>query len=279
MSTSATQLQSPPVAFPTASQTSEAHASPKRVKLSFSDVANLFVRLRRFSTRAGVSPKSSAAASKDKEAANSSSLKLHISRERAAAPPPALTISSPSTSTPRSRIKIRRRSSYMAPQFVGPYAYTRRVSAPRVFNPSKPGHISCSSGDPQTHPCLEQGAALQDVPLFGTESPEDVQNNNVGGTGSQAVETWDIYEVADGVNLDLLLRRTRIRMVEYVNSLGANVLTEERYVLAVLSSCHLSSNRFYRWQSTICGPKKGVYRVQVSPPFLSLSALRLSISP
>jgi hypothetical protein len=77
------------------------------------------------------------------------------------------------------------------------------------------------------------------------DSPEDVQNNNVSGSGSQAVEIWDTYEVADAVNLERLLMQTRRRMVEYVNSFGANVLTEER------------------WQSTICGPKKGVYRVQI----------------
>jgi hypothetical protein len=232
MSSSATQLQLPPVAFPTASQASEAPNTSKKPKLSFSDVASLFVRLRRFSTRAGVTPKSSATAPEDKE---ESPLERHISRERAPATPPVLNISSLSPTNPRSRVQIRRRSSNLSPQFIGPYAYTRRASAPRIFSQNKPGHISCSSGDPKTHPSLQQGAALQAVAVLGTESPEDVQNNNANEPVSPAVEMWDIYEVADAVNLKLLLRQTRARMVVYVGTLGANVLTEERYVLPTFS--------------------------------------------
>ncbi|KAH6918044.1 hypothetical protein BKA70DRAFT_1214046 [Coprinopsis sp. MPI-PUGE-AT-0042] len=246
MSTSTTQLQAPPVAFPTESQASATPTTPKKPKLSFAGIADLFIRMRRFSNRAGVARKPSTASSEEQKAMNPSSLKRHISSERAAAPP-ALTISSPSTSTPRSRIKIHgRRSSSMAPQLVGPYTYTRRVSAPKIFNQNKPGHISCSSGDPKTHTSLQTGAGLQAVALFGMESPEDVQNNNVSGSGSsQAVETWDVYECADAVNLGLLLKQTRKNMVTFVNTLGANVLTEEQ------------------WQSTICGPKHNLYRVQI----------------
>ncbi|KAH6918046.1 hypothetical protein BKA70DRAFT_1246054 [Coprinopsis sp. MPI-PUGE-AT-0042] len=224
-STSAPELRSSLGEFSTEPQPSVTPTTPKKEKLIV--VIFKFVGMRRFTS--GPTP-----------------LKCHILSERAA-PPAALTISSPSTSTPRSRIKIHgRRSSSMAPQLVGPYTYTRRVSAPKIFNQSKPGHISCSSGDPKTHISLQQGAGLQAVALYGMESPEDVQNNNASGSGSsQAVETWDVYECADAVNLGLLLKQTRKNMVTFVSTLGANVLTEEQ------------------WQTTICGPKHNVYRVQI----------------
>lgn len=248
MSTSATHLPVPapePVAFPTASQASATPTTPKKHRLGFSDVANMFIRLRRFSTRAGVTPKSShsaqASSSEQQEApAHIRNISTDMATNNA---PPALTISSPSTSSPRSRIKIRRRSETMAPQLVGPYAYTRRVSAPKVFKQSKAGHISCTSGEPKTHPSL-QGSALQDIVVAPMGSSEDVQNNNVNGP--QTVETWDLYECSGGVNLGLLLRQTRKALMEYVDGLGANALTDEQ------------------WQSTICGPKSGgVYRIQI----------------
>lgn len=134
----------------------------------------------------------------------------------------------------------------MAPQLVGPYAYTRRVSAPKVFKQTKAGHSTCSSGEPKTHPSL-LGGGLQDIAVSPTlASPEDVQNNNGSNGGPQIVETWDLYECSGGVNVILLLRQTRKALLEYVQGLGANALTDEQ------------------WQSTICGPKHGgVYRVQI----------------
>ncbi|EDR08177.1 uncharacterized protein LACBIDRAFT_294324 [Laccaria bicolor S238N-H82] len=87
----------------------------------------------------------------------------------------------------------------------------------------KPHHLISSSGEPCTHPGLLEGASEERVD----------------------VEFIDHYECAGGVNVGILLRATRSSLVERVEDLGANALVEEQ------------------WECTICGPKNGIFRVQV----------------
>ena len=105
----------------------------------------------------------------------------------------------------------------------------------------KPHHLISRSGEPCTHPGLLEGASEDRVD----------------------VEFIDHYECAGGVNVGILLRATRSSLVERVEDLGANALVEEQYVFFIFF-CYRCRLIVFRWECTICGPKNGIFRVQVS---------------
>ncbi|KAG2008297.1 hypothetical protein CC2G_013744 [Coprinopsis cinerea AmutBmut pab1-1] len=223
-----------PPSTTTTSPPPDAQESPRKGKLSFSDVASMFIRLRRFSLRAGVrpTPRMTAEPASDDQLevvpvpstptrrSHSRGLSLTKSRSNTHAFPTAqsptsgsstvIPMSSPPTSP--TRLKVRKLSGGM------PYARP----SPKPLK-AKPHHLVSTSGErPITHPGL--------VPLVQDASEEEE---------SIQVVCQDYYECAGGVNVATLLRATRASIMEKVSQMpNANVLVEEQ------------------WQSTICGPKK-----------------------
>ncbi|TFK21155.1 hypothetical protein FA15DRAFT_95705 [Coprinopsis marcescibilis] len=219
----------PTIAHPASSTAEEASdrdtSTPAKTKLRFADVASMFIRLRRFSLRAGVrapskdgveepateeadteEPKTPTKPSVAKESSYASLGNGHSSSPTV--------ISSPPTSPIRS--KARKLSG-------GPYA-----RSPKPLK-AKPHHLVFSSGDePSTHAGISEAIEQGFDPL--------------------PVEYWDTFECAGGVNLVTLLRATRSSLMEHVSQnlhIPANALVQEQ------------------WQATICGPKHGIYRVQI----------------
>lgn len=88
----------------------------------------------------------------------------------------------------------------------------------------KAHHIESASGPPQSHQVVAENASGKEGPY---ELPET-------------------FVCTDAVNMFTLLGATRDALLKYATSLGANSLVDEQ------------------WKYTICGPKHGIFRVQIS---------------
>ncbi|KAJ7072119.1 hypothetical protein C8F01DRAFT_1243197 [Mycena amicta] len=100
----------------------------------------------------------------------------------------------------------------------------RRASDPVK---TKSWHIESSSGEPQSHPGILEGAS---------ELREPITHR-------------DVFICTDAVNVVQLLRATRNTLLEDAEFMGANALLDEH------------------WDCTICGPKhrrNGSFKVEIS---------------
>lgn len=108
---------------------------------------------------------------------------------------------------------------------------------------SKAQCIESSSGEPKTHPGLEP-VSERKVPLGEEER----------------------FVCRDGVDAVKLLRAVRTSLYEKAESIGANVLVDEQYVLCFTCCCAVFLRLYPRWTCAISGPRKeNSYRVLVCP--------------
>jgi len=78
---------------------------------------------------------------------------------------------------------------------------------------SKPHHITSSSGEPQTHPCLA--------------------GDGTTGTKKVPIEHTDLFICSGAVDVVKLLRGTRASLMAKAISLGANVLVDEQWTCTI----------------------------------------------
>ncbi|KAF5330040.1 hypothetical protein D9611_010476 [Ephemerocybe angulata] len=232
---------------PLKSPTKEASSSdthPPKHKFGFSDIAKLFIRMRRHQRRASISRKTTPGGTEESEVDQkpSTSPTQHETTSG-----PAKIASSPladvANGTPRSGGND---ATYppVASRSVTPPPTPHRIQI-RHFGThsmfhggkSKSNHLCSSSGDePISHPGMKESM------LFGVQAIP--------------VEYTDRFDCVGGVNAVTLLRATRNTLLETVEEfLGANALVDEL------------------WDCTICGPKHGGYKVEIS---YSASATRCS---
>lgn len=82
------------------------------------------------------------------------------------------------------------------------------VKLRRTIDKSKGESLECSSGEPQTHPCLEGATDLVELPLAHS----------------------DVFTCKGAVDLPKLLRASRASLFDKAIYSGANVLHKERFV-------------------------------------------------
>ena len=187
----------------------------KKPRFGFSEVAKLFIKMRRHRRRASVSqaapqdgaeddsptsgqPVQSGSNDLHQVLSGSTSLTLHSGRNHAMGvddelTPPATPCRTPSPPTSPRRVQIRH---------FGPHSIFHRDG-----KANKPHHLYSSSGDqPITHPGMKESALL--CPAL-------------------PVEYTDRFECVGGVNAVTLLRATRNTLLETVGDLGWNALVDE----------------------------------------------------
>jgi hypothetical protein len=175
--------------------------TPGRRMFGFSEIANMFVRLRRHQRRATVSSQRLLPApSGDGEVAASSAAATSTSaltsgQEESSASAGTQLGRVPSISSP-TRIHVRKFNS-------SPYGKSSAQAK------GKPHHVVSSSGeDAISHPGVKESAAP--------------------GIQAMPVEYTDRFECVGGVNVTTLLRATRTTLLETVIKLGANALIDEQ---------------------------------------------------
>lgn len=193
------------------SQTSD-HPAPhvEKRRFGFSEIANLFIRLRRHQTKAaqastGNAQAASASAASPEQAGSpaeaSRPLSFPSAEPETAPRPPARVILSPPSGPTRDRVRRLTGTPYRrARSSTGSIPGSTKV---------KPHHTVYISGDPETHP--------------------DVLKNEVVGALHVPVEYTEHFEVKGGVNSARLLRATRKAILEIVSNgaMGASALSEE----------------------------------------------------
>ncbi|KAF6745429.1 hypothetical protein DFP72DRAFT_51905 [Ephemerocybe angulata] len=182
--------------------------SPPKTKFGFSEIANLFIRLRRHQRASGAkkeevpAPTAEVASPEAPLDAFPTSIVTHD-----LVPTPSRLVLTPPMSPSRNRVR----------RLTGtPYTRTRATSG---SNKPKGHHLVSSSGtQPITHP--------------------SVRDNVLEGAHAIPVEYTDRFEVAGGVNTPTLLRATKRTILETVATLGANALADEIWECTICGPKH-----------------------------------------
>ncbi|RXW14485.1 hypothetical protein EST38_g11364 [Candolleomyces aberdarensis] len=208
-STSTNTAATAATASTSASDAPSAVSTPTKFKLGFSEIANLFIRLRRHQSRSSLASEARKAAEGEPE----------TKATRPAGPSPLVVSHAAPSEGQGSRLVLTPPTSpgrNRARRIAGsPYSRSRAISS------SKANHVVSTSGDePITHPVVRD--------------TEDQDEHAV----RVPLEYTDRFECAGGVNAGTLLKLTRRTILENVENLGANALADEKWDCTICGPKH-----------------------------------------
>ncbi|KAM6503456.1 hypothetical protein JOM56_000399 [Amanita muscaria] len=223
--------------------------------LTFSTVAKLFLKLRRYSIPEPSEDSSSDEVSPSSQAPPPSSSTVPSTIPSSTPPvhnpsnttntPPAPTASTNTTpSTPKQKRASKRFSQGT------PMSHSKSYTPGSPSSPSSPSPLHYRSSSEPASPTSPLSPTKQKAQRTETTSgKEPLTHPGLAETACERrepVERTDTYLCAGGVSALILLRMTRAELMDTASLLGANVLVEEQ------------------WRCTIYGPKsKATYKVQI----------------